>query len=155
MLLLHGGERLACAAHQTRNTIQVVRVRRDCSAHFAPRRLSASASAEWYLLTRSRALSATATRSSHSHYRSVSLRDTPTASRADCDKRRPHWCPRLLCSAEPCCSSLTGTAPPACTPSFRSARLTTRSLSGECSSTVGAMLPWTPELSRATDSFYY
>ena len=105
--------------------------------------------------TGSRAPAAMASRSSHSHM---------THRWLCCGSRHSHCVscrsrasalplPAGSVSAETCCSSLTGTTPPARTPSCRFARLTTRSLSDECSSTLRPVFAWAPGLSRATDLF--
>ena len=103
----------------------------------------------------SRALAAMATRSSHSH---ITHRCLCCGSRhshcASCRSRASASpIPASSCFAETCCSSLTGTAQIARPPSCRFARLTTSSLSGECSSTLWPVIAWSPGLLRATDLF--
>ena len=60
-----------------------------------------------------------------------------------------------FCSAEICCLSLTGTEPPACTPSCRFARRATRPLNGEFFSTLRSVLMWVTGFSSATNSFLW
>ena len=131
--------RLRCAA---RKQAHDVCVRLECRTHFARRKQCDSA--ESVLLSRVHPPRWRHARRILTWHIGVSAAAhvTPTAPRAARESQ-----PQGSCFAKTCCSSLTRA------PSCRFVCRATRSMSGECSSTLKPVFAWAFGLSRATDSF--